>query len=145
MTAPEEPPSPAARLAALCFRLEKAEGPLGAEGPIRDQALNVVSAVRAGVSEAELRALLDSLEEVLRAEGLPYGLNAGEFRSAPPEPRYGPLPGLQPRGVHAVFCCPAAEPLRCSRVQRATWAARAMPPGCPVHDLPLREECLKLR
>lgn len=143
MTAPEESPSPAARLAALCFRLEKAEGPLGAEGPVHDQALDVVSAVRAGASEAELRALLDTLEEALRAEGLPYGLNAGEFRS-PPEPRYGPLRGLQPRGVHAVFCCPAAEPLRCSRVQRATWAARATPPSCPVHALPLCEERLKL-
>ncbi|GGV29427.1 hypothetical protein GCM10010260_82420 [Streptomyces filipinensis] len=144
MTVPEESPAPAVRLAALCFRLEKAEGPLGAEGPVRDQALNVVAAVRAGAGAAELRALLDTLEEALRTEGLPYGLDAGAFRSAPTDPRYGPLRGLQPRGVHAVFCCPAAEPLRCSRAQRATWAARATPPGCPVHDLPLREERLKL-
>jgi hypothetical protein len=144
MTEPDEPSATAALVAALCAGLEKADGPLGAEGPVRDAARDVVAAVRTGASGVELRALLAVVEEALRAEGLPHGLDAGEFRSDQPGPRYGPLPGLQPRGVHSVHRCPTDELPRCSRVERATWATRARPPRCPVHDLPLHEERLTL-
>ncbi|NRQ36999.1 hypothetical protein HII36_34945 [Nonomuraea sp. NN258] len=145
MTEPEEPPPLASLIAALCARLEKADGLLVTDGPVREAASAIVAAARSGSAPAELMTLFAALEEALRAEGLPHGIGADAYRSGQePTTRYAALSGLRPRGVHAVLRCPADEPLRCARVERATWSTRASPPGCPVHDLSLAEERLKL-
>lgn len=126
-------------VAALCARLEAGE-PALSRGAAGAAAADVLVALRSEADEETLAALLSALDAALRAEGLPHGLGAGEYRAS--ETQYGPFRGLQARGVHAVMRCPAA--MRCDRVVRATWAVRATPPICAVYDLPLHEDRLQL-
>jgi hypothetical protein len=132
-----------ALIAALCAGLADDDGPLAAEGPVREAALAAVESARA--SAGDLPARLAAVESALRAAGLPHGLRAGDYRAADPGPSYSPLRGLQSRGVHSVLRCPADPPLRCARLERATWAMRAARPQCAVFDLPFAEETVTFR
>jgi len=139
MTAPKELVPVPSLVAELCARLAAGDRPLSGAGQAAAIAADLVTRLRAGADETELRDRFDELDAALKQAGLPDGLIPADIRADADPPRYGALPGLRARTVHAVLRCPAHTG-QCDRAERATWATRAAPPPCAVHALPLREE-----
>jgi hypothetical protein len=123
----------ARQLALLCDRLGADGDPLATPGPMRELALALIAAVRAGRAPVELTDEFDRLDEQLLRAGYAAGL--GTYRSGP----YSPLPGIgDGHPVLRVLGCPGE---RCPRV--ALPAGTGTAPACSVFDRPLREVRLR--